>query len=1690
MNRPANYLTVVTLWLMLLPLLLAVTSVEATATEHSFPAGSYIIPADSCWQPNNDSANTVTSLPAYCDTNKNDKSLFQMFAALYALLDTGDQPDKCLNKDGSTPQQPALLLFCKLIKVYWLIEPGKTSPHDPDLTLKKVDASPIVTIMNSAKVSSGTAEQISYSGGPFVIDGNDITPEQIAKLAATFPSVKIHKTNVPFTGKVDKILIGKPPRVAVLSEGASDVLEDYIRAAGLFSWRNTVYQYVSQTDILNGCLDNPVPASCTATRPDIRAPFTLLWAPHWIVAGTADQQKQTISNIRNFLQSGNSGFFECASIESIEGSGKTVQTGENVNTAGGYLVGAGKATPRLDTNGGCSDNGKCDADYLKFEQASSWLTQCGGWNFEATGGHVHNMRPTMATSYNYLTTLAADSNTTPTVDDRFVGTQVTRFIHDDPAKLAAAYSPVTNYHVYDYLTAGRINGSPGEGYVIYMPGHKFIQCGANVGFNYPPSRTLDFIFDKNPSDGSVLTIQVVHASCTKDSTCPTAQYTIGGDGTRSTVKGSLTVSAELAEYDPSASRLSAVRLTNSNDDPKSVDLLITGVYLTITGDTTGAKLINIADMTESFNRSSLCVPNTTVTPSACTTTERPESRLAFTFSKNIPAGDIRMKIVQGAVNAEAKFKVDAATQNPADCRKTLSNNNLIIDACSASYDPTHFTLSNVIIKPGGNPVPCADQTLTDIDVDFPVADNTLTVIYNDTTDEEVCASNMKHRATCSKIVIPPYAIATELSWASPLVGNTTPPADLALTIKYTCSPACGTTSISATRGNVTTNADVTLDLKNTSVTGSKLSNIKLTFSDRAKTYILTSYNLAYAGSTAANSAVTYWNTTNNKAIFSVKTKAAPGQINKKYTVTAPPPLPASTWTYTFGKGICSSYYVSPYLSDCAINWGQSNTCGIKYVLNTLLALKYMSVDNEYSKTQPLATSYLAQDNRTVLYKSSYYYPSYRGSLKMIKPPTATQEKVDGWDAANAMPPAGTANFPTAPLAGITDNSVPRYIFTTLPGSTETIRFDPVSFLALADDKKTTLKTSLMAGSDNDAAIVTINRVRGRKGVSTNDINTIDSCAALADGTTDLYGCGEDTKRLWAIENSTPALKTKSRYVESTADDVTQGAVDTRRDRRDRILFAGADDGMLHAFWAGAYDPITGSYPDTAVGRGTGKEIWAYIPSALLPYLKDQPFNPDPSDVSNFEPTVAVDGSPAIGDFLVCLKPTYDKDGKFLSCGTLANGKSGWVWKTRLVGTAMIRSKSINRGLIFALDITDPYTPQLLWEYSYDKGDAGCSGTSRDCNMGNSRGVSIGTTLIGNQLKDYAFLTSSWIKSKKVKTADGSDTGKMLYDPATNEYQYVTCEEKDPSVRCTYGISAYALDLDTGDVMWERSLPYTGDAVSVNETPAIPALMDRDNNGSYDYVVFGDMQGRLWALRTTDGRNLTDNFTADNHVSKPVYELKELDASLKDTATLNGAKEPIGAPVSVYRDYVVLGTGGADVASSGSAGDPRAYRVEVVKIGIGGAAKDDNMTVKLTPYDAASQKGNEKVWAKPAITSDLKVYVATARSYYRQVDAAGNAINVSQFQSDGRVLVIDLRVKRDDAKGITNFYTVGGDAAQWHQGGFVGGFDFDRRHAYIVTFKPTKVGNTSTSVLQIGSPDDFNPTASNVNPYKVLWWRKM
>jgi type IV pilus assembly protein PilY1 len=153
-----------------------------------------------------------------------------------------------------------------------------------------------------------------------------------------------------------------------------------------------------------------------------------------------------------------------------------------------------------------------------------------------------------------------------------------------------------------------------------------------------------------------------------------------------------------------------------------------------------------------------------------------------------------------------------------------------------------------------------------------------------------------------------------------------------------------------------------------------------------------------------------------------------------------------------------------------------------------------------------------------------------------------------------------------------------------------------------------------------------------------------------------------------IAGSKPAYLAKPRR--KFSDDGYESFV-TSNASRSKMLYAGSNGGMLHAFNA-----------------DSGVEQWAYVPRIIMPEMYRLASNAFSSDHRYF-----VDGIPTIGD-----------------------AYNGSTWKTLLVG-------GLNKGGrgYYAIDITDPANPNPLWEIC---SDATLCPLSSDVDMGYSFGEAV------------------------------------------------------------------------------------------------------------------------------------------------------------------------------------------------------------------------------------------------------------------------------------------------------------------------------------------------------------------------------
>ena len=424
----------------LTPVLILVLLVgsPAGAEERNFPAGSWIIPMDSPYQ------------------EEVGQGLFEAYGFVYELLANG-------------------------VTVYWMINDAKTSKDQIDFTIHDAGVSPVVELVSHAGGTTGLAgvtNTISYSGGPWVIDAEDVEVARkvLANPNGSWDAVNVHESKVPFSGNVQQELSGTPPKVALMSDSedleqgdAVKIMASYLVLANICG---DAFEVVTPNQVRDGILDR------------VDDPFTILWVPHWegyggVYADDNDGNgepdvEQIVTKIREFLGRGNAMFAECASIETFEHSmNGHFLTGSGLSTT---LASGGKGAG-IGHNGGFMNSG-----HLIYNYPEVIFSQVGLEDLNPTGGHLANFRPFVYpddVSGPWAEPYDQNNGLTPVPSaNAHYNSTVKRFVFDDRNMLNIPNNE--DQDQWDYYVGGNVDGNLGKGYVLYLGGHTYVDAGCGL----------------------------------------------------------------------------------------------------------------------------------------------------------------------------------------------------------------------------------------------------------------------------------------------------------------------------------------------------------------------------------------------------------------------------------------------------------------------------------------------------------------------------------------------------------------------------------------------------------------------------------------------------------------------------------------------------------------------------------------------------------------------------------------------------------------------------------------------------------------------------------------------------------------------------------------------------------------------------------------------------------------------------------------------------------------------------------------------------------------------------------------------------------------------------------------------------------------------------------------------------------
>lgn len=307
-------------------------------------------------------------------------------------------------------------------------------------------------------------------------------------------------------------------------------------------------------------------------------------------------------------------------------------------------------------------------------------------------------------------------------------------------------------------------------------------------------------------------------------------------------------------------------------------------------------------------------------------------------------------------------------------------------------------------------------------------------------------------------------------------------------------------------------------------------------------------------------------------------------------------------------------------------------------------------------------------------------------------------------------------------------------------------------------------------------------------------------------------------------------------------------------RRPTVAYVGGYDGMLHAVFvsqdpsgltykgipSGAlhYPPVnvdaTGAFVHDYAAEfagGTippkGTELWAFMPGSQMPFLKGN--------------NARVDSTPVVQDVFA------DFDGSGVR-----------EWHTILVMTIGPTGREI-----FAFDVTNPLKPLLLWDligsrYNVANFPDYTSGMMTEDDTGGTSFVfkwdENTASYLFPPLADSGRLATGLYNYTDLGGSNGVNIAQMRRGLEPVYAAIVSTNWGDATRSPSKGIEVFAIDVATGQKMWQWEQPYVDVTRSSDNT--VPASVTlRDNvEGAIDRLFVGDMEGRIWELSALTGLN--------------------------------------------------------------------------------------------------------------------------------------------------------------------------------------------------------------------------------------------
>ncbi|QSQ19856.1 hypothetical protein JY651_31820 [Pyxidicoccus parkwayensis] len=351
--------------------------------------------------------------------------------------------------------------------------------------------------------------------------------------------------------------------------------------------------------------------------------------------------------------------------------------------------------------------------------------------------------------------------------------------------------------------------------------------------------------------------------------------------------------------------------------------------------------------------------------------------------------------------------------------------------------------------------------------------------------------------------------------------------------------------------------------------------------------------------------------------------------------------------------------------------------------------------------------------------------------------------------------------------------------------------------------------------------------------------------------------------------------------------------------RPTVIYAAGLDGQLHAFYVSGGSGYTGPAntpatlnPSADAAFSTdyatrfqqgnlppaGTELWSFLPATQLPWLRSN--------------NARVDSAPIARDVFADFTGTGRRE-----------------WRTVLVANVGKQGRDL-----FALDVTNPLKPSLLWHLVGSHAQTGAfppyapvALTDRDTGGTQWTVKWHEPTAVFKQApqSDVGRLSTGLYDYSELGGARSLSMGRLRQGMEPVYAVFVASSSSGAYGSPAKGLQVFAIDVANGQKLWQWEQPYTQTWVD-NTAPIAPTVLSDTGGAARVYV--GDMEGRVWELDGATGMNV--NVVRQGPSCSDTSPCKY---SALDTGSTDTERRPITTNIAVAQlpANVTAGTAFAD-----------------------------------------------------------------------------------------------------------------------------------------------------------------------------------